>query len=259
MVAKAATEAGRPIFICILDGIGSSDLESYPHDWVTFGSVGKILKNFSSANCREITMIGHVTRPQKAHIIPDLGAIRNIVALTKAIRGGDNHLLSGIADFLETKGFTVIGAHQVSPELVIREGAIGAVKMAKDDDDDVARGFDVLDALGRLDVGQACVVSRGHVLAVEAAEGTDAMLKRVADLRRDKGVMHPGGVLVKGPKHNQDMRVDMPAVGETTVNLAAAAGLTGIVVQANGVLCPDRAALQKSADQLGLYIVGKAR
>lgn len=256
VVAKAAVDAGRSVFVCALEGMGSTDLEAFPHEWVTFGSVGRILKRFSAANCREVIMIGHVTRPGKKKIIPDLGALRNAVALAKAIRGGDNHLLSGIADFLETKDFVVVGAHEVAPDLLIGEGQLGALSHSKNDIDDIAKGFEVLAALGRLDIGQATVVCKGHVLAVEAAEGTDGMLKRVAELRRTNGSMHPGGVLIKGPKPGQDMRVDMPVIGATTIKLVADAGLSGIVVQANGVLCPDRGELSQIANDLGIFVEG---
>ncbi len=257
IIAEAVVKTGRSVFICALKGFGESSLEDYPHEWVSFGSVGRILKNFRSANCREIVMIGHVKRPERSLIIPDFGALFNAKTLIKIARGGDDHLLSGIAGFLESKGFSIVGAHELIPDNVIGEGVVGEHCHKGDDEADIVRGFAVLYQLGKLDVGQSVVVSSGHVLAVEAAEGTDEMLRRVAKLRQVGGVMHTGGVLVKGPKPGQDMRVDMPVIGPVTVKLVAEAGLSGIVVQANGVLCHDQSSLRLCANKLGIFVEGR--
>ncbi len=256
-IAEAVTKTGRQVFICALEGIGEPGLSKYPHDWVSFGSVGRVLKQFKMAKCQEIVMIGHVKRPERAAIIPDLGALRNALALGKIVLGGDDHILSGIADFLETKGFSVLGAHDVIPDSLIGEGVLGLSRPQAGDEKDIAKGFSVLQALGKLDVGQAVVVSGGHVLAVEAAEGTDFMLKRVAEIRASGGAVHPRGVLVKGPKPGQDLRVDMPVIGPVTVELVAAAGLSGIITQADCVLCHDRQSLVEIADKLDIFIEGK--
>jgi UDP-2,3-diacylglucosamine hydrolase len=257
IVAKAVMKTGRSVFICALKGFGDTSLEVYPHEWVAFGSVGRILKNFRSANCQQIVMIGHVKRPEKSLIIPDWGALFNAKTLIKIARGGDDHLLSGIAGFLETKGFSVIGAHELIPDNLIDEGAVGEHHHKGDDEADIVKGFEVLCQLGKLDVGQSVVVSSGHVLAVEAAEGTDEMLRRVAKLRNTGGVMYKGGVLVKGPKPGQDLRVDMPVIGPVTVELVAEAGLSGIVVRANSVLCHDLPSLRLRANELGIFIEGR--
>jgi len=257
IVADAVIKSGRAVFICALKGVGDRALENYPHEWISFGSVGKVLKKFKMADCRNIVMIGHVKRPDRSMLIPDLGALANAGALAKIARGGDNQLLSGIAEFLETKGFTVLGAHEVIPENLIGEGALGKHSRKSDEDADIALGFKILNVMGELDIGQAAVICGGHVVAVEAAEGTDEMLKRVAKLRKQGSVTTGGGVLLKRPKTHQDMRIDMPLIGSVTVDLAAEAGLSGIVVQANSVLCHDRQALIQRADELGIYIEGR--
>ena len=110
-------------------------------------------------------------------------------------------------------------------------------------------------ALGRLDIGQAAVVRRGHVLAVEAAEGTDLMLERCRAFREAE----PAGVLVKMPKPGQERRADLPTIGVPTVRNAAAAGLRGIAVEAGGALVVDREALVGAADAAGLFVYGLAR
>jgi len=116
----------------------------------------------------------------------------------------------------------------------------------------------VVGALGRLDVGQAAVVAKGYVLAVEAAEGTDAMLVRCAELRELGRIRRRSraGVLVKAPKPGQEERVDLPTIGPETVKKAAAAGLAGIAVAAGQVLMAERAATIGAANQHGLFLVG---
>ncbi len=117
---------------------------------------------------------------------------------------------------------------------------------------DIRRGVEVVQALGAVDVGQGCVVQQGIVLAVEAVEGTDAMLARAGELRREG----PGGVLVKLAKPGQDRRLDLPTVGSETVAQAAKAGLRGLAVEAGGALIMEQARMVEAADEAGLFLYG---
>ena len=137
-------------------------------------------------------------------------------------------------------------------------GKLGAKEPSADDHTDIEAGFRVVEALGRLDVGQAAVVVKGYVLAVEAAEGTDEMLARCAELRRaGQGRLERAGVLVKAPKPGQEERVDLPTIGPETIKGAAAAGLAGIAVTAKHVLIADRAATIAAADAHEIFIFGR--
>ena len=106
--------------------------------------------------------------------------------------------------------------------------------------------------LGQADVGQGCVVQQGLVLALEAIEGTDEMLRRSALYKRE-GV---GGVLVKSAKPQQDKRLDLPAIGLKTIEESHKAGLRGIALLAGGTMIIDREAVLARADALGMFIVG---
>lgn len=117
---------------------------------------------------------------------------------------------------------------------------------------DLARAAEVVRALGAVDVGQGCVVQQGIVLAVEAIEGTDAMLARAAGLARPG----PGGVLLKMVKPGQERRADLPTIGPGTVRAAAAAGLRGIGFEAGGTLITDLAGCVAAADAVGLFLIG---
>ncbi|MEX1060717.1 MAG: UDP-2,3-diacylglucosamine diphosphatase LpxI, partial [Methyloceanibacter sp.] len=157
-------------------------------------------------------------------------------------------------------GYRVHGAGDVAPELLAGAGRLGNKTPSTEDRADIAIAFRVVSALGRFDVGQAAVVVKGHVLAVEAAEGTDAMLVRCAELRElGRTRRSRAGVLVKAPKPGQEERVDLPTIGPETVGKAAAAGLAGIAVAARQVLMAERAATIEAANQHGLFLVGETQ
>ena len=120
---------------------------------------------------------------------------------------------------------------------------------------DIELGRRAAQALGDMDIGQAVVVQQGIVLGVEAAEGTDALVRRCAELR----LQGRGGVLAKLPKPGQDRRVDLPTIGVRTVEGAVAAGLVGIAIQAGGGLVIDRPAVVRAADAADLFVCGLAR
>jgi hypothetical protein len=124
--------------------------------------------------------------------------------------------------------------------------------------DEIARGFALLSATSAFDIGQAAVVAGRRVLAVEAAEGTDAMLDRVAAMRASGRITVPTGtgVLVKAPKHRQDRRFDLPSIGPGTVTRAATAGLAGIAVVAGATIVAEPQRLAEEADRAGLFVAG---
>ncbi len=255
-LAKAVIKSGQNVFICALEGYGDPELNNFSHHWVSIQSVEEIINQLKLANCQKIVMIGNIRRPNNIGKLPGKDGPDKAAAQLASVGGGDDQILSGAASFLEALGFSVIGAHELIPENLIGNGAVGKHVHATDNIADIAKGFEVLNVMGNLDVGQAVVVCGGHVLAIEAAEGTDEMLKRVAFLRKDGAIHTSGGVLVKKPKSGQDMRFDMPVIGPVTVELVAAAGLSGIVVHANNVLCHDLQGLIAHADELGVFVEG---
>jgi len=260
VLADAATSRGLALHIVGIRGEAREEIERFPHTWMKWGELGKLFAAFDDKGCRDLVLIGGVTRPDLANVKFDLGAIKNLPFLISlGMGGGDNHVLSSIVRFFESKGYRVHGAGDVAPELLAGEGKLGAKAPSADDKADIATAFKVVSALGRLDVGQAAVVVKGHVLAVEAAEGTDAMLVRCAELRESGRARWRtrAGVLVKAPKPGQEERVDLPTIGPETVRKAAAAGLAGIAVAAGQVLIAERAATIEAANQSGLFLVGE--
>jgi DUF1009 family protein len=140
------------------------------------------------------------------------------------------------------------GAHEVAPKSLCRKER-STVSAEQSDRRDIALGLALLRAIGQFDVGQAVIVAGGHVLAVEAAEGTDEMLAQVAELRRKGRIRSTGGVLVKAPKPGQDRRIDLPTVGPQTIAGAARAGLAGIAVVAGEVIMAEPGRVTQAADR----------
>ncbi len=258
VLAESAAARGLPLHIVAIRGEAREEIERFPHTWIKWGEIGKMFAALDKNGCGDLVIIGGVNRPDLANVRFDLGAIRTLPFLLSLGKGGDDHVLSRIVRFFEDKGYRVHGAGDVAPELLAGIGKLGSQAPSAEDRADIDMAFDVVRALGRFDVGQAAVVVKGHVLAVEAAEGTDAMLARCAELREAGRAGRGGraGVLVKAPKPGQEERVDLPTIGPDTVSKAAAAGLAGIAVAAGQVLMAERAATIEAANQHGLFLLG---
>ena len=259
-VAEAATSQGRDVHIIGIQGEADADIARFPHTWLKWGEVGKLFATLTERDCRDLVIVGGVTRPDLANVKLDFGAIKTLPFLLSLGLGGDDSVLSSVVRFLEEKGYRVHGAGDVAPELLAGEGKLGVKAPSAEDQADIDTAFRVVQTIGQLDIGQAAVVVRGHVLAVEAAEGTDAMLARCIELRRrgERGRRERSGVLVKAPKPGQEARVDLPAIGPETVRKAAQAGLAGIAVTAGRVLVAERSATIAAANEEGLFLFGQS-
>lgn len=257
-VATAVSARGRKVVLFPIRGFADPAVERYPHHWIHLGAFGRLIRLIGEAGCREVVLVGGLIRPRLTQLRFDLTTLWMLPRLAKLYRGGDDRLLSGIASYFEGYGVEVRGAHEVAPELVMPEGVAGAVRPGRQDEEDIHFGLDLIRALGPFDVGQAVAVAGRRVIAIEAAEGTGAMLARIAELRRSGRLKLPArtGVLVKAPKPGQDRRIDLPAIGPETIAEAAAAGLAGIAVEAGGTLIADPHGLTRAADQAGLFLIG---
>ena len=203
-------------------------------------------------------MAGNVARPDFGRLRLDWKGIRVLPRVLTAARKGDDHLLRALVQLFEEEGFAVTGADRILDEAhVLAEGPLGGTDLPENCRADLERAIEVVEALGRVDVGQGAVVVDGNVLAVEAVEGTDRMLARVAALRA--GWDRRAGLLLKLPKPQQERRVDLPVIGVATVEGAAAAGLAGIAAAAGETLVMDSNAVAARADALGLFVVGVKR
>jgi DUF1009 family protein len=253
-VAAAALAAGREVFVIGLEGFADPALLApFPHSILRLGAAGRILATLREQGCRDLVLIGAVRRPSLREICPDAEGTRLLARLGRAVLAGDDGLLTGVIRVLGEEGFRVIGVQEVLSEILAPPGLL--TRGAAPDEEalaDVERGIQVARALGAADVGQGCVIQQGLVLAVEAIEGTDAMLARCAALARPG----PGGVLVKLAKPGQERRADLPTIGPPTVRAAVAAGLRGIAFEAGGTILAERDATIAAAEAAGLFLLG---
>jgi UDP-2,3-diacylglucosamine hydrolase len=250
-VAHAALQQRRAVCVAALKGHAETDwLASVPHRWFRLGAAAAILDWMRAEGVTDICMIGRVRRPSMVEMMPDLATARLLARIGFGALGDDG-LLRALTREIEAAGFRVVGAHDVLASLLAQPGLLAGTPPDAVAQADIALGVRVTKAMGLLDVGQAAVVQQGLVLAVEAIEGTDAMLARCGSLRR-AGV---GGILIKSRKPQQDARLDMPTMGAATVEAAAAAGLRGIAIEAGGALIVDQALVIEAAQRCGLFIL----
>ena len=260
-IAEHVRASGGTVHIVSIIGEGDRDLGDFPLTKVGWAQVGGMVRALRNADVTKMVIVGAVRRPDLNAIKPDLGFFLNLPAIGRIVATtGDDSVLSGVVRFFESKGFKVVSPVEVMPSLLVDEGPLGAHAPEASDMLDIARGFDVVRALGPFDVGQAVVVTAGEIEAIEGAENTDAMLARLVLQRKlpEGAVGTRRGVLVKRPKPRQEMRVDMPAIGARTVTRALEAGLRGVAVLAKGAIALERAELKKSADAAGVFVYGGA-
>ncbi|GAB0116840.1 LpxI family protein [Acidisoma sp. 7E03] len=252
-VARAAQAAGRRVFIIGIEGHAEpAVLAPFPHAFLRFGAAVRILALLKEQGCQDLVLVGPVRRPSFRDLRPDAEGLKLLARIGRAAFMGDDGLLRAVIRVLGEEGFRVLGAHEILGGLVGRAGLL--TKTAPDEQarSDITRGIAVCRMLGAADVGQGCVVQAGVVLAVEAVEGTDAMLARCGSLAWPG----PGGVLVKLVKPGQERRADLPTIGTETVRGCLAAGLRGIAFEGGGTLIVDQAATVAAADAAGFFLLG---
>jgi DUF1009 family protein len=257
-IAENAVATGQGVHVLRLKGFEEPRLAGYPGSVVGLGEVGAVITRLRDAGCRDLVFAGNVSRPNFSDLKLDLRGAALLPKVLSEARKGDDALLRVLVGEFEKNGFNVIGSEQAHAALLAPAGLIAGPAPSAALLEDLAVAARVASASGALDIGQACVVCDGLVLAVEAQEGTDEMLRRCAALPETiRGTAQARrGVLVKRPKPVQERRIDLPTTGVSTVELAAAAGLAGIGVEAGGALMLNRAAMQAKATSLGLFLYG---
>jgi hypothetical protein len=250
-LVAACRASGREHFVIAFNGETEAEaVAQAPQAWLELAKVGRLFKTLHAENCHEVVLAGPIRRPALKQLKPDRRGLALLPKLLAA--GGDDGLLRTVIEEIESEGFRVIGVDDILAELVAGQGPLGRHAPTPEQRPDIVRAIAVAQALGALDVGQAVVVQQGHVLGVEAAEGTDALLQRCQGLRREG----PGGVLVKLCKPGQEARADLPTIGPRTITAAAAGGLVGIAIAAGAALVLDREAVIEAADRHGIFVLG---
>lgn len=258
-IAEARRDAGLPYLLVIFPDCWEDWMAEHPHQLHRFEKVGSLFRALRRADARHVVFAGAMNRPRIRPWAMDAKALTVAFRVLAMLRRGDDAMLRGLASIFEGEGLTMLGPTDIlGGKVTVPAGPMGRHAPGKADLEDAARGRAIVNAVGALDVGQGAIVANGLCLGVEAIEGTDLMLARVAELPADRRrtAPPPCGVLYKGPKPGQDMRLDMPIIGPATLEGAAKAGLAGIVVAADRTLVAEPEALRRRADELGLFVYG---
>lgn len=248
----ACDRRGMEVFIVGFEGQTDRALvEGRNYMFTRLGAAGQIINTLKSHGISDIVLIGSIKRPGLAELRPDLRTAQFFAKVgLRAL--GDDGLLKAIRYELEKEGFRIHGVQQFVADLIAHEGPVGARRPDKGAQADIQRGREVLRAIGPADVGQSVIVQDGIVLGVEAAEGTDELIRRCKSYKRHTR----GGVLIKAAKPGQDTDLDLPSVGPETVRLCAECGLDGIAFEAGRTLLIDPQEVAEIADGKGLFVTG---
>lgn len=260
-LAQALARRGTASRFIALRGFAGRDVRKQAFAIKDVVDAKGVMAALASLGMRRVVLAGTVRRPSPAVALALLSVRRNqdeLRAILKPLAdAGDDGLLRGVVSLLEGQGHEVVGIADLAPELLCPAGQVGRHPVAATEKEAIATGQRFLETIAPFDVGQAVIVRKQRILACEGPEGTDATLKRVAGLggglfsRKESG-----GVLIKLPKSNQDLRVDLPAIGPRTIDNVVKAGLTGIVLRAGYTLILERERTIERADAAGLFITG---
>ncbi|MBN8827669.1 MAG: UDP-2,3-diacylglucosamine diphosphatase LpxI [Sphingobacteriia bacterium] len=225
-------------------------LNSIPHLKCSIGELSKAIEFLKINSIKEIIIIGKVFRPNFSLLKPDKEAKK---LLTKIIenKGGDNKILSTVINFLENEhDLQIIPAHEFLKELLLSND----IKSETDSNIkvDISIGINYLNKASEFDIGQAVVVRDQQIIAIEALEGTDEMLKRCVNLNKKHKY---GGVLVKMPKQNQNIKIDLPTIGLNTLKLADKANLNSIAIQKNKCFVVDKDKIEEFISDKKLSLI----
>ncbi len=217
---------------------------------VSVSEGAKALEAVKSRAIRRVTFVGKIVKRKiyDPGFKPD--EVSGTVIRTAGREKGDHQILKALSAFLRVQGIRVFGIHELLPQWIAPGRILG--RLAPDDQmkSDIAVGLKKARAVGRLDIGQAVAIRGGTVIAVEGIEGTDAMIDRVGALG-----IH-GAVLVKTAKPQQDLRFDMPVLGEETIERAARAGFAAVCAEKGRTLLADPGKMVTLADRLGIVLIG---
>ena len=249
-LADSARSRGEEVVIIRIAGQADADFSAFEVFDAPLGAVGQARDLIQQAGCDRVVMVGKINRPSLSQLKPDAAAVK---LLARAVGRGDDALLRVISEFLAEAGIETLSPKRFLPGAMMPAGIVTG-SLADELRRDIDGGKAVLDALGKHDVGQGAVLQDARVLAIEGAEGTDGMLRRVATLIDPAA---PPAVFVKRRKSGQDARLDIPVVGEETLRLAAESGVRVVALEAGGVmLAAEPETLWELASGLDITVIG---
>lgn len=257
VVAEALEKKGNPPFVVCLKGEADDSLRRFDNETISVVEFTRLIKVLKQSGAKNVILAGGVRqRPHLSDIRLDWTTIRALPRIFRALGKGDDALLRAFIGLLESYGFHMVGAHQIVPDILAPAASVLTTRMPDKKEQhniDLAREAAVM--LGKLDVGQGAIAVGGRVVALEGVEGTDNMIERIKQMRQEGRIPRQGGVLVKCAKPIQDERADLPTIGIDTVSNIAAAGLSGIAIEAGRTVMLSYHDTVQAANAQNLFIV----
>jgi hypothetical protein len=255
--AQAARNQGYSVFAIGAMGMASDELQNLC-DYFTFtpvGRLGRAIRIFKKAGVKRAVMAGKIEKTilfQPFRMIRNLPDWRTIHMFFRYARENrkDDTLLSAVIREFERDAIHFESALKYCPELLVKHGFLTRRKPTPAQWRDIRFGWEIAKELGRLDIGQTCVVNDLAVIALEAIEGTDATIRRAGALCRRGGF-----TIVKVAKPQQDMRFDVPTIGVETIQTMREAGARVLAVESDMTILLDEPQVIDLADRLGIAIV----
>jgi UDP-2,3-diacylglucosamine hydrolase len=256
LVLEAARAAGHEVTIVAIKEEAFPDLEAAAARppraalrWVSLGQLGTCLSVLQEAGVTQAVMAGQVKHTRLfSDIVPDLTLLGVLMRLKTR---NTDALIAGIADVLRDRGIALQDSTAFLAPLLARAGVLTKRPPTAEEAADLEFGYRVADTVAGLDIGQTIAVKSAAVVAVEAMEGTDAVIARAGELAG------AGVRIVKVAKPKQDMRFDVPVVGVSTIDAMHAAGATALSVDAGRTLMIDGEAVIEAANAAAIAIVGR--
>jgi DUF1009 family protein len=224
----------------ILDLTKSNIYKKYKNSYsLKITELGKAISLLKKNNCKNVILIGKVKRPEISLLKFDRKALFYFPRLFSAFKKGDGNILKEIIKIFKENKINVVNSMKFTPELIFKDKSINKVKINNTDKSSISKGVRIIKSLSKFDIGQSVVINNGYVLAIEGPEGTDETIKRSLHLSKKYNLKNKS-ILVKFPKANQDLRIDLPTIGFDTIKNCIKANIKGIAVKRSQNIILDK-------------------
>ena len=245
----------KNIEFLILDLTKSNIYKRYKNSYsLKITELGKAISILKKNNCKNVIFIGKVERPDISLLKFDTKALFYLPRLFSAFKKGDGNILKQIIKIFKENKLNVVNSMKFTPELIFKDKSINKLKINNTDKSSISKGVKIIKSLSKFDIGQSVVINNGYVLAIEGPEGTDETIKRSLHLSK-KYKLKNKSILIKFPKANQDLRIDLPTIGFDTIKNCIKANIKGIAVKRSQNIILDKDKIINLAKKNNFFII----
>jgi len=245
----------KNIEFLILDLTKSNVYKKYKNSYsLKITELGKAISILKKNNCKNVIFIGKVERPDISLLKFDTKALFYLPRLFSAFKKGDGNILKEIIKIFKENKLNVVNSMKFTPELIFKDKSFNKLKINNTDKSSISKGVRIIKSLSKFDIGQSVVINNGYVLAIEGPEGTDETIKRSLHLSK-KYKLKNKSILIKFPKANQDLRIDLPTIGFDTIKNCIKANIKGIAVKRSQNIILDKDKIINLAKKNNFFII----